>query len=121
VRKWSAVLALIASLSVFMLAGVIQALQGAAPPHSLLEPSAIAIVLLPPLIVLVTKHTSSQRRVFTMCLVFALVGLGILIVSSFVRSTLALTLLGVALPCIIAWSISMLVLRQAAGPARSVP
>jgi peptidoglycan/LPS O-acetylase OafA/YrhL len=116
--KWKYPAVAIVSLAAFMLAGLVQGLQGSTPPYSFIPLIGIALVLSPPLILMAVKQKGSPRTTLTTCVIMAVVGLVILVAVAVLGgpSTTVPTLLGVVLPCLVAWSLSMLVLRESLRP-----
>jgi hypothetical protein len=72
----------------------------------------------PPLILMAVKQKGSPRTTLTTCVIMAVVGLVILVAVAVLGgpSTTVPTLLGVVLPCLVAWSLSMLALRESLSP-----
>lgn len=121
--KWKYPAVLIVSLAVFMLGGVVQAVQGSTPPYSFIPLIGMAVVLLPPLILMGVKQKGSPRRALTTCVIMAAVGLVILVAAAVFgeQSAVVPTLLGIVLPCMVAWSLSMLVLRESLRTTTPMP
>ena len=116
--KWKYPAVLIVSLAVFILSGITQGLQGSTPPESFIPLIGIALLLTPPLILMGIKQKGSPRSTLITCVNLAVVGLAILVSVAVLSepSTVVPTLLGVVLPCLVAWSLSMVVLRESLRP-----